>query len=108
MVWATGLAAQQTVDMPADDRPLAADFDEIFRIGSLDGETWETFGEIGGAAFDAEGNLYVLDRQAAQITVADRNGSFVRVIGRQGGGPLADRRRHHHERDRRRMAAPRR
>ena len=79
--------AWQVVDLPADDRPLGADFEEVFRIGSLDGEAWETFGEIGSTGFDEDGNLYVFDRQGNRIVKVDRNGSFVREIGAPGEGP---------------------
>jgi hypothetical protein len=82
-----GVAAQQTVDLPAQDRMLTAGFEEVFRIGSLNGEEWETFGEIGGASFDDAGNLYVLDRQASRLTMVDPEGGFVRTIGQPGEGP---------------------
>ncbi|MCR4409480.1 MAG: 6-bladed beta-propeller [Candidatus Saccharicenans sp.] len=36
---------------------------------------------------DASGNIYVLDRKAAQIKVFDPQGKFIRAIGRQGQGP---------------------
>ncbi|MCZ6507368.1 MAG: 6-bladed beta-propeller [Acidobacteria bacterium] len=73
--------------MPGEDRPLAADFEEVYRIGSLAGDEWETFGQIGGTAFDAAGNLYVFDRQGNRITMVDREGGFVREIGQAGEGP---------------------
>ena len=87
--WSTGLAlaclggtgpvqAQEVVDVPGEDRPLTADFGEVYRIGSLDGDEWETFGQIGGAAFDAAGDLYVFGRLGNRITMVDREGSFVR------------------------------
>lgn len=83
----TPVAGQEVVELLGEDRRLGADFEEVFRIGSFDGDTWETFGEIGGAAFDARGNLYVVDRQASRITVVDRDGAFVREIGQMGEGP---------------------
>jgi hypothetical protein len=79
--------AQQTVDMPGEDRPLRADFEEVYRIGSIGGEVWETFGEIAGTAFDAAGNLYVFDRQGSRITMVDPSGRFLREVGKAGDGP---------------------
>ena len=86
-IYAGALGAQQVVDLPAEDRPLAAEFEELYRIGSIDGEAWETFGDVRGTAFDADGNLYVFDRQGSRITMLDRNGHFVREIGKAGEGP---------------------
>lgn len=80
-------AGQVVVDLPVDDRLLSADFEEVYRVGSLDGDAWETFGAVAATAFDARGNLYVLDRQASRITVVDRDGGFVREVGRPGEGP---------------------
>lgn len=79
--------AQSVVDLPAADRPLSADFEEVYRIGSFDGELWETFGDVRRVAFDAQGRLYVFDRQSDRVTVVDRDGSFLREIGRPGEGP---------------------
>lgn len=78
---------QQIVELPAEDRFVDATFDEVYRIGSLGGEEWETFGSIGGMAFDAAGNLYVMDEQASRIVVVDPQGGFVRTIGQAGEGP---------------------
>lgn len=78
---------QQVVELPAEDRFLDAAFEEVYRIGSLGGEEWETFGSIGGMAFDPAGNLYVMDDQASQIVVVDPQGAFVRTIGQAGEGP---------------------
>lgn len=87
VVAAAPIHAQQIVDLPAADRPLSADFQEVYRIGSIDGAVWETFGDVAGTAFDAAGNLYILDRQGNRITMVDRNGDFVREIGKPGEGP---------------------
>lgn len=81
------LGAQEVVELPAQDRPLAADFEEVYRIGSLDGEAWETFGDIAGVAFDAAGNLHVLDRQTSVVTVVDPSGALLREVGGPGDGP---------------------
>lgn len=79
--------AQQTVDLPAEDRALSADLEEVFRIGTFDGEAWETFGEIDGVGFDAQGHLHVFDRQSSRIVVVDAQGRFVREFGKAGEGP---------------------
>lgn len=78
---------QQVVELPAEDRFLDAAFEEVYRIGSLEGEEWETFGSIGGMAFDPAGNLYLMDDQASQIVMVDPQGAFVRTIGQAGEGP---------------------
>lgn len=78
---------QTTIELPADDRALSTDFEEVYRVGSFDGDLWETFGEITGLSFDAAGNLFILDRQASQVTVVDARGTFVRTVGQAGEGP---------------------
>ena len=91
-VLALGLAGvpaqgQTAVELPMTDRALSTDFEEVYRVGSFDGDLWETFGEITGLSFDATGNLFILDRQASQVTVVDARGSFVRTVGQAGEGP---------------------
>lgn len=81
------VAAQEVVELPAEDRLLDAAFEEVYRVGALDGEEWETFGRVRGVAFDPSGNLHILDTQAARIVVVDRGGDFVRQFGRPGEGP---------------------
>ena len=44
------LAAQEVIELPAEDIPLDADFEDIYRVGSLDGDGWDTFGALGGSA----------------------------------------------------------
>ena len=84
---AGALAAQEVIELPGEDRWLEADFAEVSRVGSLAGEDWEQFGEIAGLAFDAAGNLYVLDRQAARVVVVAPDASHVRTFGSAGDGP---------------------
>ena len=80
-------AAQEVVELPAEDRSLDADFEEVFRVGGIDGELWEQFGRIQDVAFDRAGNLYLLDFDALTVVVVDNEGGFVRTIGRAGDGP---------------------
>lgn len=81
------LAAQQVVELPADDRLLGADFEEIYRLGSMDGGGWESFGHLAGVAFDGAGNLYILDTGAVRIYVVGPGGNLVRQFIGEGEGP---------------------
>jgi hypothetical protein len=84
---AGALSGQEVVDLPAEDRPLSADFEDVFRVGSFDGEDWEAFGTVEDLAFDTAGNLYVFDRQSSRVVVVDPEGRFMREIGKAGEGP---------------------
>ena len=81
------LAAQEVIELPAEDRHLDADFEEIYRLGSLDGGGWDTFGSVEGLGFDGTGNLYILDTQAVRISVVDPEGNLVRQFIGEGEGP---------------------
>ena len=81
------LGAQQIIELPGEDRLLNADFEEVYRVGSVAGEEWEQFGDIASLGFDGAGSLYVLDGQAARIAVVASDGSFLRDFGRAGEGP---------------------
>ena len=81
------MAAQEIIELPAGDRWLEADFEEVYTVGSLDGPEWEQFGRIGDVAFDGAGNVYLLDGDALTVVVVDRAGSLVRTIGQPGNGP---------------------
>ncbi len=89
---AIGLRAQEVVDLPAEDLPLSADFELVYRIGSTEAEAeWEEFSTIQSVGFDGAGNLYLLDgagRMAARrVVVVDAGGHHVRDFGRSGEGP---------------------
>lgn len=81
------VGAQEVVELPGTDRALSSDYEEVYRVGSIDGEVWETFGDVAATGFDANGNLYIFDRQASRIVVVDSDGSFVREFGSPGEGP---------------------
>ncbi len=84
---AVPLAAQKVIELPGEDRFLDADFEEVYRVGALTGEDWETFGNVYGVAFDRSGNLYVVDSGAARIVVVNTEGGLVRLLGGAGEGP---------------------
>ena len=81
------VAAQEVVELPGADRALSSDYEEVYRVGSFDGDVWETFGDIAATGFDENGNLYIFDRQASRIVVVDSDGNFVREFGSPGEGP---------------------
>jgi hypothetical protein len=60
---------------------------EELRIGTMDGTGPELFGQINAVEMDRAGRIYVLEGQAQEIRVFDRDGTFIRTIGRKGGGP---------------------
>ena len=84
---ASPLGAQEVVELPAEERLLDADFEEIYRLGSLDGGGWDTFSRVRSVGFDGAGNLYILDTQAVRISVVDLEGNLVRQFIGEGEGP---------------------
>ena len=88
---ARDLPAQEVINLPGRDQPLDADFEEIFRVGVLEGEDWEMFAHVASVAFDANGNLYVIDGlyygMDTRVVVFDPSGNFVREFGSMGEGP---------------------
>ena len=84
---AGSVAAQNMIELPAENRPVSADFEEVYRLGSVDGDGWDTFGDIAGVSFDAAGNLYILDTQAVRIYVVDLQANLVRQFIEEGEGP---------------------
>jgi hypothetical protein len=62
-------------------------FAEEYRVGGMDAEETAQFGLVVGIDVDTEGNVYVADQQAAQISVFGPDGAFVRTIGSPGAGP---------------------
>ena len=80
---ATG--APGTLDGP--DVLVNAVTEEVFTVGSVEGDTWDTFGRVGAVGFDEEANLHILDSQSAHVLVVGPDGSLIRTVGGQGEGP---------------------
>ena len=80
---ATGTAG--TLDGP--DVIVNAVTEELFTVGSVTGDDWDIFGNVGSVQFDAESNLHILDNQTDQIFVVGPDGSLVRTVGGSGEGP---------------------
>lgn len=55
--------------------------------GGLEGGSAEEFGRVQSVLLGPDGELYVGDGHAAQITVFDSTGALQRVMGRRGAGP---------------------
>jgi hypothetical protein len=56
-------------------------------IGEAEGQKGYMFSRISGIAVDNEERIYVLDYKEAEIKVFDRNGDYLKTIGRAGQGP---------------------
>lgn len=69
------------------DRPLDADFEEVYRVGGAAAPEWAQFSMAGTVAFDGSGNLFMLDVLAARVVVIGTGGQLVRTIGGPGEGP---------------------
>ncbi len=74
-------------DASATDRPLTAEFVEVFRVGAGELPDWAQFGTPPSVAFDGGGNLFVLNPDMPVVAVLDRDGELVRTLGRRGEGP---------------------
>ena len=84
---AASLGAQETIELPAEDRWLQPEFEHVYRLGTMTGADWEQFGNIQGVAFDPAGNLLVLDHQAQKVFVVEPGGRLIREMGGAGEGP---------------------
>ncbi len=69
------------------DSATAWALDADLLIGSVEADTMETFAEVLAVDADGTGRIYVLDGQYQEIRVFNRDGDYVRTIGRTGGGP---------------------
>ncbi len=60
---------------------------EELRIGTLDGTGPNMFGSIRDFEVDRYGRFWLFEGQAQELRLFDRDGRFVRTVGRQGEGP---------------------
>ncbi|MDE0120275.1 MAG: hypothetical protein OXS33_00915 [bacterium] len=81
------VVAQETVDIPSEDRALSAGLEEVYRLGGPDTDAWEAFSVVVHVAFDETGRLYVFDEDALGVAVVRPDGSLEREFGREGEGP---------------------
>ena len=80
---------QEIVELPAEDRTLEIEFEELYRLGTLAGEEWEQFGHVESVAFDPAGNLLIFDSQiqSQRVFLVGTDGRLIRELGRPGEGP---------------------
>src|SRR5690625_740777 len=60
---------------------------EEVRIGSLDGDGPDLFGNVRSLTVDDGGRIWVLEEQAQELRVFSAEGEHIRTVGRRGGGP---------------------
>lgn len=60
---------------------------ELFRIGSIDAQGAERFGDFIALEADSTGTLFVADNQSSEIRVFGGDGEHLRTFGRRGSGP---------------------
>ncbi len=70
--------------LPGDEAdPVSPDL----RIGSVEGDGPDVFGDVRGVAEGPAGAIYVLDFQAAELRGFGPDGTFRRILARRGEGP---------------------
>lgn len=80
-------AAPAAFNLPAAaPAQRAVDLKEAWRLGGDDDED-VLLGMVTGGVLGPDGNVYLVDRQMAQVLVIAPDGSLVRTLGRQGEGP---------------------
>ncbi|HEX7049357.1 MAG TPA: 6-bladed beta-propeller [Longimicrobiales bacterium] len=77
-------AGQEVVDLRTLDLPRWT-LEEELRLGSVNGE-YDAF-VTPRLEVDAQGRLYVIDARLPAVRVFDADGTYIRQIGRKGGGP---------------------
>ena len=87
------LAASSVCGEPAQvENPARAprtetlELDELWRAGGEEDED-VLLGQVGSAAIDGAGNVYVLDSQLAHVLKFATDGAYVGTLGREGDGP---------------------
>lgn len=84
-----GTAGRPSVDGTPDgpDVILDAVTEDVFTVGSVAGDSWDTFGTVNSVYFDDQANLHIFDAQAQHIAVVGPGGALIRTVGGRGQGP---------------------
>jgi len=86
---ADGIKTYHNKNIPADEK-LEIKIKELFTIDSEDeklNDSSRTINSIYTIHVDYDGNIYVLDNTRSNIKKFDKNGKFIKSIGRKGQGP---------------------
>lgn len=60
---------------------------EEMKIGENESDANQMFYNVSGVYTDFQNNFYIIDKGNFRIQIFDRNGKFIRTIGRKGEGP---------------------
>lgn len=71
----------------ATEAPPAWELRERFRIGVIEGDGPDVFGEVRDVELGPRGETFVLDGQAAEVRVFGGEGTYLRTLARPGEGP---------------------
>lgn len=83
----SGTVAVQNPSEPIWTEETAWRVIEELRIGSVQEEGPDLFGQVRSLAVDPLARIYVVEAQSQEIRVFGSDGRHVRTIGRKGGGP---------------------
>lgn len=61
--------------------------EDLYRVGSREGGTWDAFTRITSMAFGDDGRLHILDPQQRRVHVVGESGEHLLSFGVQGDGP---------------------
>ena len=78
--------AQDAIDIEPAAFPVPLVMEEVFAIGSLNGEH-DAFGRVMDIAVDGRGRIFVADDALHHVKVFSADGRYEGTIGRQGEGP---------------------
>jgi len=70
-----------------DDKSKELKITPVFSIGSLNASEEYLFSWVKDITTDSEGNIFACDSDENRIQVYDKNGKYIRTIGRTGHGP---------------------
>lgn len=76
-----------TPGLAEGDVLLDVGVEELYRVGSREGGSWDAFTRVTSLAFGDDGRLHILDPQQRRIHVVDESGTHLLSFGVAGDGP---------------------